>query len=101
MVCPGHPGGHTMAFVRIIDTDDNEHYIRYESIVNVRTTMSGGTFVDVVGLAAPIFVRKDARAMVKEITTGELLERVPEELSEDEPEAGGSRRPGGIGVPRA
>ena len=73
-----------MAFVRIIDTDDNEHFIRYDSIVNVRTTMSGGTFVDVVGLAAPIFVRKNAKQMVQEITTCELVERVKPEAPEDE-----------------
>ena len=66
-----------MAFVRLVDTDENEHYINLDAIVNVRTTMSGGTFVDVNGLEAPIFMRKSAREVVEMLITGEVLGREP------------------------
>lgn len=66
-----------MAFVRLIDTDENEHYVNLDAIVNVRTTMSGGTFVDVNGLEAPIFMRKHAREVVEMLITGEILDREP------------------------
>ena len=66
-----------MAFVRLVDTDENEHYVNLDAIVNVRTTMSGGTFVDVNGLEAPIFMRKHAREVVEMLITGEILGREP------------------------
>lgn len=56
-----------MDFIRLVDTDNNEHYVRYSAIVDVRTTMSGGAFVDVAGLESPIFVRKDAKDLINEI----------------------------------
>ncbi len=64
-----------MAFVHIVDTDKNEHYIRFDSIVNVRTTMSGGAFVDVAGLESPIFVQKTAKETLQMILSADLLER--------------------------
>ncbi|NNG04155.1 MAG: hypothetical protein HKM95_08645 [Inquilinus sp.] len=68
-----------MAFIHIVDTDDNEHYIRFEAIIDVRTTISGGTFIDVAGLGSPIFVRKTAAKMVEEIK-----ESVAAQASQDE-----------------
>jgi hypothetical protein len=64
-----------MAFVHIVDTDRNEHYVRLNSIVNVRTTMSGGAFVDVAGLESPIFVQKSARETIEMILNSDVLER--------------------------
>lgn len=64
-----------MAFVHIVDTDKNEHYVRYSAITNVRTTMSGGAFVDVAGLDSPIFVQKTAKETLQMILTADLLER--------------------------
>ena len=64
-----------MAFVRLVDTDENEHYVNLDAIVNVRTTMSGGTFVDVNGLEAPIFMRKHAKDVVEMLMTGEVFQR--------------------------
>ena len=66
-----------MAFVKLVDTDENEHYVNLDAIVNVRTTMSGGTFVDVNGLEAPIFMRKHAKDVVEMLMTGEVFEREP------------------------
>jgi len=67
-----------MAFVHLVDTDDNEHYVNLDAIVNVRTTMSGGTFVDVNGLDSPIFMKRSAREVVEMLLTGEVLGREPE-----------------------
>lgn len=61
-----------MDFVRLVDTDNNEHYVRFTAIVNVRTTMSGGSFVDVAGLESPIFVRTDAKDLINEIIDAQL-----------------------------
>ena len=69
-----------MAFVHLVDTDQNEHYVRLDAIVNVRTTMSGGTFVDVNGLDAPIFMRKTAREVIEDIINGEVLEMAHGEM---------------------
>lgn len=66
-----------MAFVHLVDTDQNEHYVNFDAIVNVRTTMSGGTFVDVNGLESPIFVRQGVREVLEMILSGDLLERSP------------------------
>lgn len=66
-----------MAFVHLVDTDQNEHYVNFDAIVNVRTTMSGGTFVDVNGLESPIFVRQGIREVLEMILSGDLLERSP------------------------
>ncbi len=88
-----------MAFVRLIDTDENEHYVNLDAIVNVRTTMSGGTFVDVNGLEAPIFMRKHAREVVEMLITGEILDRepvapVPQPAAAPNGQADGIREPG-------
>lgn len=82
-----------MAFVRLVDTDENEHYVNLDAIVNVRTTMSGGTFVDVNGLEAPIFMRKHAREVVEMLITGEILDREPAPGSQTEAN-GDVREPG-------
>lgn len=66
-----------MRFVHLVDTDENEHYVNLDAIVNVRTTMSGGTFIDVNGLEAPIFMRKHAKDVVEMIVTGDMIERAP------------------------
>lgn len=66
-----------MPFVHLVDKDDNQHYINLDAIVNVRTTMSGGTFVDVNGLESPIFVKQQAREVVEMLLSGEHLERSP------------------------
>ena len=92
-----------MPFVHIVDTDDNEHYVNLDAIVNVRTTMSGGTFVDVNGLEAPIFMKRSAREVVEMLITGEVLGREPEpsrgnggneEIREPGAQAGEIREPG-------
>ncbi len=70
-----------MPFVHIVDTDDNEHYVNLDAIVNVRTTMSGGTFVDVNGLDSPIFMKRTAREVVEMLISGEVLSREPEPAS--------------------
>ena len=70
-----------MPFVHIVDTDENEHYVNLDAIVNVRTTMSGGTFVDVNGLEAPIFMKRSAREVVEMLITGEVLGREPQPAS--------------------
>ncbi len=89
-----------MAFVRLIDTDENEHYVNLDAIVNVRTTMSGGTFVDVNGLEAPIFMRKHAREVVEMLITGEVLGRepvapAPQPAAAPNGQGDGLREPGG------
>ena len=88
-----------MAFVRLVDTDENEHYVNLDAIVNVRTTMSGGTFVDVNGLEAPIFMRKHAKDVVEMLMTGEVFEREPvapppAPAAAPNGDAGGLREPG-------
>ena len=89
-----------MAFVRLIDTDENEHYVNLDAIVNVRTTMSGGTFVDVNGLEAPIFMRKHAREVVEMLITGEILDREPV-APPPQPSAAPNGQPGGLREPGA
>ena len=68
-----------MAFIHVVDTDDNEHNIRFEAIIDVRTTMSGGTFIDVAGLGAPIFVRQTAKKMVEDIMAQVAAQEAPDE----------------------
>ncbi len=89
-----------MRFVHLVDTDENEHYVNLDAIVNVRTTMSGGTFVDVNGLEAPIFMRKHAKDVVEMIITGEMMERAPSAAA-PQPAAGPSMASGGIQEPGA
>ena len=89
-----------MRFVHLVDTDENEHYVNLDAIVNVRTTMSGGTFVDVNGLEAPIFMRKHAKDVVEMIITGEMMERAPSAAA-PQPAAGPGMAPGGIQEPGA
>ena len=90
-----------MAFVRLVDTDENEHYVNLDAIVNVRTTMSGGTFVDVNGLEAPIFMRKHAKEVVEMIITGEMMERAPTAAAAPQPAAGPGMASNGIQEPGA
>ena len=91
-----------MAFVHLVDTDENEHYVNLDAIVNVRTTMAGGTFVDVNGLEAPIFMRKPAREVVEMLITGEVLGREPVAAAQPAAtpaangQAGGVREPGAV-----
>ena len=87
-----------MAFVKLVDTDENEHYVNLDAIVNVRTTMSGGTFVDVNGLEAPIFMRKHAKDVVEMLMTGEVFDREP---TSPAPYPAQAAAPGGIREPGA
>jgi len=89
-----------MRFVHLVDTDENEHYVNLDAIVNVRTTMSGGTFVDVNGLEAPIFMRKHAKDVVEMIITGEMMERAPSAAA-PQPAAGPNMASNGIREPGA
>ena len=86
-----------MRFVRLVDTDENEHYVNLDAIVNVRTTMSGGTFVDVNGLEAPIFMRKHAKDVVEVLMTGEIFEREPPAYAAA-PQPRPANGPGGDGL---
>lgn len=88
-----------MAFVHLVDKDGNEHYVNMDAIVNVRTTMSGGTFVDVNGLDSPIFMQKSARQVLENLLSGEVLEREPvapppAPAAASNGDAGGLREPG-------